>query len=99
MIIVTMRWEKLGEEEFEGEIKNSVGPLSISDKMQAVEPDCPGSHPIPDCLMIFDRYPSPLPQFLENNPQIPPSSRDEGFRLLHGLETNLAASLQTPQEA
>ena len=31
--------------------------------------------------------------------QIPPSSRDEGLRLLHGLETNLAASLQTPQEA
>ena len=28
-----------------------------------------------------------------------PSSRDEGLRLLHGLETNLAASLQTPQEA
>ena len=64
MIIVTMRWDKLGEEEFEGEIKNSVGPLSVSDKMQAVEPDCPGSHPILDCLMIFDRYPSPLPQFL-----------------------------------
>lgn len=35
MIIVTMRWEKLGEEEFEGEIKNSVGPLSVSDKIQA----------------------------------------------------------------
>ena len=29
----------------------------------------------------------------------PPSSRDEGLRLLHGLETNLATSLQTPQEA
>ena len=27
------------------------------------------------------------------------ASRDEGLRLLHGLETNLAASLQTPQEA
>ena len=37
--------------------------------------------------------------YLENNPEIPPSSRDEGLRLLHGLETNLAASLQTPQEA
>ena len=35
----------------------------------------------------------------ENNPEIPPSSRDEGLRLLHGLETNLATSLQTPQEA
>ena len=29
---------------------------------------------------------------LENNPEIPPSSRDEGLRLLHGLETNLATS-------
>src|SRR5574340_469514 len=36
---------------------------------------------------------------LENNPEIPPSSRDEGLRLLHGLEPNLATSLQTPQEA
>ena len=36
---------------------------------------------------------------LENNPESPPSSRDEGLRLLHGLETNLATSLQTPQEA
>src|SRR5574337_993919 len=36
---------------------------------------------------------------LENNPDIPPSSRDEGLRLLHGLETSLATSLQTPQEA
>src|SRR5574340_862990 len=36
---------------------------------------------------------------LENNPEIPPSSRDEGHRLLRGLETNLATSLQTPQEA
>ena len=36
---------------------------------------------------------------LENNPEIPPSSRDEGLRLLHGLEANLATSLQTPQEA
>ena len=36
---------------------------------------------------------------LENNPEIPPSSREEGLRLLHGLATNLATSLQTPQEA
>ena len=36
---------------------------------------------------------------LEYNPEIPPSSRDEGLRLLHGLATNLATSLQTPQEA
>ena len=35
----------------------------------------------------------------KNNPKTPPSSRDEGLRLLHGLETNLATSLQTPQEA
>ena len=28
-----------------------------------------------------------------------PSSRDEGLRLLHGLDTSLATSLQTPQEA
>ena len=34
-----------------------------------------------------------------NNPEIPPSSRDEGLCLLHGLATNLATSLQTPQEA
>src|SRR5574339_468118 len=40
----------------------------------------------------------PLP-WLENNPEIPPSSREEGLRLLHGLATNLATSLQTPQEA
>ena len=40
--------------------------------------------------------PIPLPT---NNPEIPPSSRAEGLRLLHGLETNLATSLQTPQEA
>ena len=36
---------------------------------------------------------------LEKNPATPPLSRDEGLRLLHGLETNLATSLQTPQEA
>src|SRR5574337_532613 len=36
---------------------------------------------------------------LENSPEIPPSSREEGLRLLHGLATDLATSLQTPQEA
>ena len=36
---------------------------------------------------------------LEHSPEIPPSSREEGLRLLHGLATNLATSLQTPQEA
>ena len=42
---------------------------------------------------------SRIPPQLEKNHVVPPSSRDEGLRLLHGLETNLAASLQTPQEA
>src|SRR5574340_434689 len=32
---------------------------------------------------------------LENSPEIPPSSRDEGLRLLRGLEANLAAPLRT----
>ena len=36
---------------------------------------------------------------LENNPETPPSLRNEGLRLLYDLETNLATSLQTPQEA
>src|SRR5574337_283134 len=36
---------------------------------------------------------------LENNPEILPSSRAEGLRLLHGLETNLATSLQRPMRA
>ena len=31
---------------------------------------------------------------LENNPEIPPSSREEGLRLLHGLATNLAKFIQ-----
>ena len=47
--------------------------------------------------------PSPTPSYLvrnrtlgpplEDNPEIPPSSRDEGLRLLHGLATNLATWL------
>ena len=36
---------------------------------------------------------------LENNPETPQSSRNDGLRLLHGLDTNLPTSLQTPQEA
>src|SRR5574340_230572 len=47
------------------------------------------------------RSPSPLawrPDF-PGAPRDSPSSRAEGLRLLHGLETNLATSLQTPQEA
>ena len=47
-------------------------------------------------FLVRNRTLGPL---LKNNPETPPSSRDEGLRLLHGLETNLAASLQTPQEA
>ena len=37
--------------------------------------------------------------FIRVGTEIPPSSRAEGLRLLHGLATNLATSLQTPQEA
>ena len=32
-------------------------------------------------------------------PRLPHHRGDEGLRLLHGLEANLATSLQTPQEA
>ena len=32
-------------------------------------------------------------------PRLPRHRGDEGLRLLHGLEANLATSLQTPQEA
>ena len=51
-----------------------------------------------ESMMTNGKFPGVRPP-LENNPEIPPSSRDEGLRLLHGLETNLATSLQTPQEA
>src|SRR5574341_630978 len=37
--------------------------------------------------------------FNTSRDQIPLPSRDEGLRLLHGLATNLATSLQTPPEA
>ena len=40
--------------------------------------------------------------FLEEGALVPTYPRhrgDEGLRLLHGLEANLATSLQTPQEA
>ena len=40
----------------------------------------------------------PLPMDLTDRENLP-SSREEGLRLLHGLATNLATSLQTPQEA
>ena len=44
------------------------------------------------------RNPTLAPQ-LEKTHETPPSSRDEGLLFLHGLESNLEASLQTPQEA
>ena len=47
-------------------------------------------------FLVRNRTLGPL---LENNPETPPSSRDEGLRLLHRLEANLATFLQTPQEA
>ena len=50
-------------------------------------------------LAILANGPDAEEYRLENNPESPPSSRDEGLRLLHGLETNLGTSLQTPQEA
>ena len=53
---------------------------------------------IPDHLTCLVRNRTLGPP-LENNPEIPPSSRDEGRRLLHVLVTNLPTSLQTPQEA
>ena len=44
------------------------------------------------------RNPTLAPQ-LQKTHETPPSSRDEGLLFLHGLESNLEASLQTPQEA
>ena len=35
---------------------------------------------------------------LENNPETPPSSRDEGLRFPHVLERNPDSTFQTPQE-
>ena len=36
---------------------------------------------------------------LEKNHEAPPSSRDEGFRFLQGLESHPESILQTPQDA
>ena len=36
---------------------------------------------------------------LEETPETPPSSRDDGLLFLHLLESNPESSLQTPQEA
>ena len=36
---------------------------------------------------------------MDATPKLPRHRGDEGLRLLHGLEANLATSLQTPQEA
>ena len=56
-----------------------------------------GYIPVTATIRFEDEYFNTPP--LENSPEIPPSSREEGLRLLHGLATNLATSLQTPQEA
>ena len=48
--------------------------------------------------MRLGRKPPRAPQ-LEETPETPPSSRDEGLLLLYGLESNPESSLQTPQEA
>ena len=56
--------------------------------------DCPRGSLTSPSYLVRNRTLGPP---LENNPEIPPSSRGEGLRLLHGLATNLATSLQTPQ--
>ena len=71
--------------------------LPLATRMETQLPWRPtrGSLTSPSYLVINRTLGPPL----ENNPEITPSSREEGLRLLHGLETNLAASLQMPQEA
>src|SRR5574341_589540 len=72
-------------------------PLALATRMETRLPWRPtrGSLTSPSYLVRKRTLWQPL----ENNPKTLPSSRDEGLRLLHGLETNLATSLQTPQEA
>src|SRR5574337_990272 len=72
------------------------GAMTRSPSPLAWRPDFPGAPLTSPSYLVRNRTLGPP---LENNPEIPPSSRDEGLRLLHGLETNLATSLQTPQEA
>ena len=40
-----------------------------------------------------------VPEWIHGGGRLPRHRGDEGLRLLHGLEANLATSLQTPQEA
>ena len=72
-------------------------PIEVLPRMETRLPWRPtkGSLTSPSYLVRHRTLGPPL----ENNPEIPPSSRDEGLRLLHGLATNLATSLHTPQEA
>ena len=74
---------------------NDAHPLAPSRETRLPWRPTRGSLATPSYL-VRDRTLGPP---LENNTEIPPSSRDEGLRLLHGLATNLATSLQTPQEA
>ena len=71
--------------------------LALATRMETRLAWCPtrGSLTSPSYLVRKRTLEPPL----ENNPETPPSSKDEGLRLLHGLETNLATSVQTPQEA
>src|SRR5574341_510328 len=58
--------------------------LPLATRMETRLPWRPtrGSLPSPSYLVRNRTLGPPL----ENNPEIPPSSRDEGLRLLHGLE-------------
>ena len=75
------------------------GAMARSPSPLAWGPDFPGAPERLTDLAVVPREKRTLGPPLENNPKTPPSSRDEGLRLLHGLATNLATSLQTPQEA
>ena len=65
--------------------------LALATRMETRLPRRPtrGSRTSPSYLVRNHTLGPPL----ENSPEIPPSSRDEGLRLLHGLATNLATSL------
>ena len=54
----------------------------------------PGQHKGSDGVLEPESHP-----VLGTTPSLPRHRGDEGLRLLHGLEANLATSLQTPQEA
>src|SRR5574337_152458 len=66
-------------------------PLNHGHRTDAVEPE---ARNVDHVILVGREIPLlvvegvlPLGPPLENNPEIPPSSRDEGLRLLHGLET------------